>query len=100
VSHALQFFKGRSTFCQIGLQEHFDSMVKQISANVRALSVHRESRVRVILVAAPHEEMSIHKTLVMAMACSFLIKKPTQKSDGVTDGGNHGYAPNLPRPHA
>ena len=53
--------------------------------------MHRESRVRLVLVAALHEEMSIHKTLVMAKACSLSIKKPTQKSDGVTDGINHGY---------
>jgi hypothetical protein len=40
VPHALHFFEGFSIFCQIGFQKHFDSMVKQISADVSRRKEH------------------------------------------------------------
>jgi hypothetical protein len=67
-------------------------MVKQIPADVGALSVHREARVRVVLVTAPHEEMSVHKVLFARCRisdkfarCRISDKYPTQRFDGITD---------------
>jgi hypothetical protein len=91
MSHALQFFEGFSVFRQTSFQKHFDSMVKQISGDVRALSVHRESRICVVLVTPAHEEMISHRTLFSG--CRFFSKNSTQKLNSVTDG-SHGLNPN------